>query len=70
MWDDARFGLQHRRDFEKIAVVGGPRWVDVAVKIFAPLMEGEVRTMLGEQLAEAWEWIQEQSPLKTPPHRP
>ena len=70
MWDDAKFGLQHRRDFDKIAVVGGPRWVDAVVKIFVPLMEGEVRTMLPEQLAEAWEWIQEQPCLKTPPHRP
>ena len=23
MWDDARFGLRHRNDFQKLAVVGG-----------------------------------------------
>jgi hypothetical protein len=58
MWDDARFGWQHRHDFEKIAVVGGPRWADAVVRLFAPWLEGEVKTMLREQLAEAWEWIQ------------
>lgn len=23
-WDDARFGLAHRNDFEKMGVIGGP----------------------------------------------
>ena len=26
MWDDAKFGMKHRTDFEKCAVVGGPKW--------------------------------------------
>ena len=25
MWEDAKFGLRHKDDFEKIAVVGGPK---------------------------------------------
>ena len=25
MWDDAKFGLQHRKDFKRIAVVGAPQ---------------------------------------------
>ncbi len=32
-WDDARFGIQHRNDFEKMAVVGGSKWVKWATKI-------------------------------------
>ena len=27
MWDDAKFGIQHRNDLGKVAVVGGPAWV-------------------------------------------
>ena len=27
------------------------------MKLFAPLMTGEVRTFPGEQLPEAWEWL-------------
>jgi SpoIIAA-like len=26
MWDDTRFGLTHRNDFEKMGVIGGPGW--------------------------------------------
>jgi hypothetical protein len=59
LWDDLKFDLNHKDDFEKLAVVGGARWVDAGMKIFARFMAGEVKTMLGEQLAEAWEWIQE-----------
>ena len=32
-WDDAVFGIQHRNDFEKMAVVGGAKWVQWATKI-------------------------------------
>jgi hypothetical protein len=70
LWDDLVFDLRHKDDFEKLAVVGAPRWADAAVKIFSRFMAGEVKTMLDEQLAEAWEWIQDQPPLSTPPHRP
>jgi SpoIIAA-like len=70
LWDDLKFDLKHRRDFEKLAVVGAPRWADAAVQLFSRFMAGEVKTMLPEQLAEAWEWIQDQPPLQTPPHRP
>jgi hypothetical protein len=56
-WDDARFGLRHRNDFEKLAVVGGPRWVEWATKIAAHFMKGEVKTFPGEQLGEALHWV-------------
>jgi len=59
LWDDVKFGLKHKDDFEKVAVVGAPRWAEATVKIFARFMEGEIKTMLPEQLAEAWEWLQE-----------
>jgi len=56
-WDDAKFGVQHRNDFEKVAVVGGPRWVEWATKLGALIMSGEVRTFSSEQLEEAWDWV-------------
>ena len=52
-WDDFRFDLKHKDDFERLAVVGAARWADAAVKIFSRFMAGEVKTMLGEHLAEA-----------------
>ena len=57
MWDDARFFLKHKNDFEKMAVVGGRKWIEVMVKLFAQFMVVEVRTFPDEQLQEAWEWI-------------
>jgi hypothetical protein len=65
LWDDAKLGLKHLHDFEKIAVVGGPRWVEATVKLFAHLMDAEVKSMAQEQLAEAWEWIQPHPDLST-----
>ena len=58
MWDDAKFGMAHRNDFEKCAVVGGPRWVEWGAKLGALLIKTELRTFSGEQLQEAWEWIE------------
>ncbi len=65
LWDDAKFGLTHLHDFEKIAVVGAPLWADVVVKLFAYLMSGTVRTFLLDHLAEAWEWVRPEVNLKT-----
>jgi hypothetical protein len=57
-WDDAKFGIKHRNDFEKCAVVGGPKWVEWATKLGALLMNGEVKTFPSNQLKDAWEWVQ------------
>ncbi len=59
MWDDLKLGLKHRDDFEKMAMVGAPAWIDAVAKLFAHFVSGEVRTFLREHLAEAWIWIQE-----------
>ena len=57
LWDDAKFGVRHRNDFIKVAVVGGARWVEWGVKLFAPFMEGEVKTFPSDQLPQAVDWI-------------
>jgi hypothetical protein len=57
MWDDAKFYFPHKNDFEKMAMVGGPKWMELMMKLFAPLMKGEVKTFSGDQLPKAWEWL-------------
>lgn len=57
MWDDAKFFLPHKDDFEKMAIVGGPKWIELIVKLFAPLMTGDVETFSWDQLPKAWNWI-------------
>lgn len=59
MWDDAKFGMKHRTDFEKCAVVGGPKWVEWATKIFSVLVTGECRTFAAEDLTQAETWIKQ-----------
>ena len=57
MWDDTKFGIQHRKDFEKIAVVGGSKWLEWALKIGAHFMEGQVKTYKDPELQEALTWV-------------
>ena len=56
-WDDSLFGFPHRGDFEKVAVVSGPKWVVWAANIRAHLLRGEVKTFAEEQLQEALSWV-------------
>jgi hypothetical protein len=57
MWDDARFGLAHRRDFEKMAVVADRRWLKWALRAAQLVMQGEIRTFPPSRRAEARRWI-------------
>lgn len=56
-WDDAYFGLSHRKDFEKMAVIADRRWVEWAMKAGAPLFSGEMKTFAPNERAEAHRWI-------------
>jgi hypothetical protein len=58
MWDDARWGMKHRNDFVKLAVVGGPTWVGWATRVGGRLMSSEVKTFALDQWAEAWAWVE------------
>jgi hypothetical protein len=57
MWDDTKLGLKHRHDFEKLALVGGPKWMDWLTKLAGKIMSGETKTFPREQLQGAWDWI-------------
>jgi hypothetical protein len=58
-WDDASYGLKHRADFGKLALVGGPAWAQWTIKLSAFLMKGEIKIFPADQLAEAWAWVKE-----------
>jgi len=58
-WDDAVFGLKHRHDFEKIAVVGDQKWVKWATKVGAYFLEGQVATYSSTQFLDAVTWIKQ-----------
>ncbi len=58
-WDDAVFGIQHRNDFEKMAVVGGPKWVQWTTKISAHFMDGQVAVYDIPDFQSAIDWVKE-----------
>jgi hypothetical protein len=57
LWDDARFGLTHRNDFEKMGVIGGPRWVEWGVKLAGMVVGGEIRSFSPGESEDALNWI-------------
>jgi hypothetical protein len=56
-WDDASYGLVHRADFGKLAVVGGPAWVNWCIKLSGFLMKGEIKVFDPGHLDQAWQWV-------------
>jgi hypothetical protein len=57
VWDDTKLGFKHRHDFEKLAMVGGARWMEWLTKLCAHFISGETKTFPLEQLQEAWVWL-------------
>jgi SpoIIAA-like len=55
-WASAVFDVKHRRNFEKIAIVGAPKWEVWCIRAAARwLMTGELRTFRLDQFAQARE---------------
>ncbi len=55
-FDDAILGLEHWRDFEKIALVTDHAWIAGAVRLFAPLMPAQVKLFALPQRDDALAW--------------
>lgn len=55
--DDARMGLEHWTDFERIAVVTDHGTYRTAIKGFGFLMPGEVKVFGVDELDEAKGWV-------------
>ncbi|HET9117508.1 MAG TPA: STAS/SEC14 domain-containing protein [Pseudonocardiaceae bacterium] len=56
-WINTCLDLRHRRDFEKVAIVGAPTWEEWCVKLANVLIAGELKTFKREQLSKAWTWL-------------
>lgn len=57
MWEDAKFGLGRMDDFEKVALVGAPEWVDKIVDLTGQLTKIAIKTFETGSLDEALEWL-------------
>jgi len=55
-WDDFAFGIRHWGDIEKMAVITGPEWENLAANIAGALMHAEVKPYRSPEIERAWEW--------------
>lgn len=49
--DEVRFDLRHRKDFDRIAIVGDSKWEAWGTKVSAPFFEGDMRFFTDEMPA-------------------
>ena len=59
LWDDAKVGLQHWREFERIAVVTDVEWICTMVRTLGAAMPGAVQTFTNGEIEDAKTWITE-----------
>jgi len=57
LWDDAKFGLKHRNDFEKIALVGAPLLTEWSARLANHLLDVEMETFEPGEFEKAWHWL-------------
>lgn len=58
-WRNTCLDLRHRRDFDKVAIVGAPTWEQWCAKLANWLIVGTIRTFSREELAAAWIWLRD-----------
>lgn len=57
-WENTLLDIKHRRDFEKVAMVGAPKWEEWCVNVAAALlMRGQLETFALDERAQAWKWL-------------
>ena len=61
---DLRFALKHRRDFIRMAVVGGKAWIRWLVSLWRPWMTGDLRCYGPEEADLAWNWVKGEADSK------
>jgi len=53
-WDDLKFGLKHRNDFTKMAIIGDKKWEEVSVQMMSHLMKGKTKHFKKREKALVW----------------
>jgi hypothetical protein len=56
-WRNTCLDLRHRRDFDKVAIVGAPTWERWCAKLANSLIAGEIKTFTRAELGTAWAWL-------------
>ncbi|HEY4299661.1 MAG TPA: STAS/SEC14 domain-containing protein [Candidatus Didemnitutus sp.] len=61
MWEDAKFGLKHKDDVERMAIVGGPQWMAWMTKVGSHFMPGKFKVFVATALQEAISWATQEA---------
>ena len=59
LWDDMQYAAGHHERFDKIALVGGPAWVNWTSRMFGHFVDSHVRVFDAKELDKAWDWVNE-----------
>jgi universal stress protein A len=57
-WGDLKFGIEHNRRIDRLAVVGERDWERWMTKIAGWFLHGEVRYFDHDDIDDAWAWIE------------
>lgn len=57
LWDDAHFGFKHRNDFEKMGVIGAPKWFEWGLKVASLAISGDIKSFSPDEKEKAYRWI-------------
>jgi len=60
-WDDLHFGLQHDRDFKRIAIVGDKAWEHSAITLANFFIHTDMRYFGKDEAKAAWSWLEEET---------
>jgi hypothetical protein len=60
MWKDAKLGLQHNSELERIALVSDHEMINSLMKFFGHLISSEIKIFKDTELDKAKGWISEQ----------
>ncbi|HNP28943.1 MAG TPA: STAS/SEC14 domain-containing protein [Nitrospirales bacterium] len=57
LWEEMSGQLRNLRDYERIAVVGGPGWLEGNTPALEPGRRSQVKVFTPDQKDEAWHWV-------------
>ena len=58
-WDDFQFGMEHDKDFIRIAIVGQKSWEKWMASIGDAFTESKIRFFYKNNIQDAWDWLRE-----------
>ena len=64
MWDDAKLGIKHLTEWERISLVSDHEMINSFIKFFSHLILCEIRIFKDEELEKAKKWISDMDEIK------